>query len=167
MKPKDAQGDTTTSAAPPPHWDLRLFQESALLCTCPHWRGGGCSLPRHSSEKPFFIIAAPAASPDRLDQVTDPFVFPAQSTVVCQLLPLLLQPRGAGPRVHLRVAQAQYFSLRNTENVTASLMSIPCTRLHQFPGPWEQFPASTPFQLSMLPRGARSFLNLLKPSRCW
>lgn len=50
------------------------------------------SSPRHSSEKPFFIIAAPAALPDRLDQVTDPFVFRTQSIVLPSFSPFSSSP---------------------------------------------------------------------------
>ena len=119
----------------PTHWDLRLFQESALLCTGPHWRGGGCPLPltllweailhRSSCSLPW-----PPRSSYR------PICFPHTKHCSLPASPPSAPAGGAGPRVHLRVAQAQYFSLRNTENVTASPIFIPCMHLHQFPGPW-------------------------------
>lgn len=141
------------------------WEHSALLCTSPPLRERGCLLPATACEKLFFILTAPAASPGCLDRVTDPFVFPLQSAEVWGDSPFPCSPvswaKSSAPENS--PSTSPYCTPQTTQ---LARHSLPCVRLHPFPGPWKQLPATTAFQQNKFPGGRWQFLKALQICRC-
>lgn len=124
---------------------------------------GGCLIPLTLLRKAILYPHSSGSLPSRLDQVTGPVVFPYKALQSACSSPFSCLVSWAKSSALRSTAPAL---LRSTQKMSQlALCSFPCLCLHQFPGSWNQFPASTPFQLNSLV-GRGSLVNQLKPSRC-
>lgn len=132
-------------AAPPTAHCPGLRRVSCAL-PAPHLRDGGCLLPLTLLRKAILYPHSSGSLPSRLDQVTGPVVFPYKALQSARSSPFACLVSWAKSSALRSTAPALLCSTQKMSQL--ALCSFPCLCLHQFPGSWKQFPASTPFQLN-------------------